>query len=211
MPLTKNEIRQRLAKNYHPHLEPESPYPADLLDANPRPAAVLIPFLQKEDGWHLLFIRRTVMPHDRHSGQVAFPGGRCNPADPDAETAALREACEEIGVCSDDVQVLGKLRDMLTITNFRVTPVVGVIPWPYDFIPQPEEVDRIFTIPLVWLSNPDRYEVRMRGLQMLGQDVPVIYFQKYDGELLWGASARITIILLEALGLAPPEGSYTLK
>ena len=151
------------------------------------------------------------MPHDRHSGQVAFPGGRCETLDPDAETAALREAQEEVGVDPTDVQILGRVRDMLTITNYRVSPVVGVVPWPYKFVPQEKEVDRIFTIPLNWLSNPDHYEVRMRGLQFLGQDVPVIYFQKYDGELLWGASARITLLLLEALGLADSENRYTLK
>ena len=96
--LTKTEIRARLAAAYTPDLNPESPYPEELLDSNPQSAAVLIPFLEKEDGWHLLFIRRTVMPHDRHSGQVAYPGGRCDSVDPDAKTAALREAQEEVGL-----------------------------------------------------------------------------------------------------------------
>ena len=211
MQLTEIEFRQRLAANYNPQTKPESPYAADMLDTNPQPAAVLIPFLQKSDGWNLLFIRRTVMPHDQHSGQVAFPGGRCDALDPDAETAALRETQEEVGVNPQDVQILGRVRDMLTITNYRVSPVVGVIPWPYEFVPQEDEVDRIFTIPLNWLSNPAHYEVRMRGLQLLGQDVPVIYFQKYDGELLWGASARITLLLLESLGLADPGDRYAIK
>jgi 8-oxo-dGTP pyrophosphatase MutT (NUDIX family) len=209
--LTKIEIRERLERAYLPNVHPESPYPEGILDSNPQPAAVLIPFLKKEDGWHLLYIRRTVMPHDRHSGQVAYPGGRCDQTDPDAKAAALREACEEIGVCREDVEVLGRVRDMLTITNFRVTPIVGEIPWPYDFTPQEDEVDRIFTIPLNWLADPKNYEVRMRGLQLLGRDVPVIYFSKFDGELLWGASARITILLLEALGLASPNNRYSLR
>lgn len=211
MLLNETEIKQRLAADFNPQRKPESPYSADIFDSEPQPAAVLIPFLQKSDGWHVLFIRRTVMPHDRHSGQVAFPGGRCESSDPNAETAALREACEEIGLCTDDVQVLGKLGDMLTITNYRVTPVVGVAPWPYQFTPQPEEVDHIFSIPLSWLSNPQHHEIRMQGLQMLGQEVPVIYFQEYDGELLWGASARIALLLLEALGLANPDNRYAQK
>jgi 8-oxo-dGTP pyrophosphatase MutT (NUDIX family) len=201
----------RLEAAYSSGLLPESPYPTGMLKPNLQPAAVLIPFLQKEDGWHLLFIRRTVMPHDRHSGQVAFPGGRCDPLDPDAETAALREAQEEIGVAPKDVQILGRIQDMLTITNYRVTPIVGTIPWPYEFTPQEEEVDRIFTIPLKWLSDSTNYKVKNRGLQILGRDVPVIYFDKYNGELLWGASARITILLLEALGLASPDNRYSQK
>jgi 8-oxo-dGTP pyrophosphatase MutT (NUDIX family) len=209
--LTKTEIQTRLEAAYASSLLPESPYPEGMLDSHPQPAAVLIPFLKKKDGWHLLFIRRTVMPNDRHSGQVAYPGGRCDPLDPDAEAAALREAQEEVGVNPEDVQILGRVRDMLTITNYRVTPIVGTIPWPYNFTPQVEEVDRIFTIPLKWLANSTNYEVKMRGLQILGRDVPVIYYEKYDGELLWGASARITILLLEALGLASPESRYNLK
>jgi 8-oxo-dGTP pyrophosphatase MutT (NUDIX family) len=209
--LTKTDIRVRLQAAFSPGLPAESPYPEGMSNSNPQPAAVLIPFLEKDDGWHLLFIRRTVMPHDRHSGQVAFPGGRCDPEDPNAEAAALREAQEEVGVNPTDVEILGRVQDMLTITNYQVTPFVGIIPWPYEFTPQVEEVDRIFTIPLKWLANPKNYAVRMRGLQILGRDIPVIYFDKYDGELLWGASARITILLLEALGLAPSESRYSLK
>jgi 8-oxo-dGTP pyrophosphatase MutT (NUDIX family) len=209
MLLTEKGIKQRLTKSYDPQIEPESPYPPDFLESHPQPAAVLIPFLEKDDGWHLLFIRRTVMPNDRHSGQVAFPGGRCDIADPNAETAALREAQEEIGVHPSKVRILGRVRDMLTITNYRVTPVVGVIPWPYEFIPQEEEVARIFTIPLRWLADPANHEIHSRGLQFLGREVPVIYFEKYDGELLWGASARITLLLLEALGLAGSEDRYS--
>jgi 8-oxo-dGTP pyrophosphatase MutT (NUDIX family) len=178
------------------------------VDAYSRPAAVLIPFLKVENGWHLLFIRRTAIPKDRHSGQVAFPGGRCDPTDSTVEKAALREAQEEVGINPRDVHILGRVRDMLTITNYRVTPIVGTIPWPYNFIPQSDEVARIFSIPINWLADPGNHEVRMRGLQISGQDIPVIYFQKFDGELLWGASARITLLLLEALGLAVPEKRY---
>jgi 8-oxo-dGTP pyrophosphatase MutT (NUDIX family) len=178
-----------------------------MLGGNPQSAAVLIPFLMKEDGWHLLLIRRTVMPHDRHSGQVAFPGGRCSPTDADAETAALRESQEEVGLNPADVRILGRVRDLLTITNFRVTPIIGLVPWPYKFVRQKEEVDRIFTIPLHWLAEPANHSIQMRGLQFLGQDVPVIYFHKFDGELLWGASARITLLLLEALELTHPKNS----
>ena len=208
MLLTPDEISRRLAKSHIPNTKPESPYPVGVLGDNPQPAAVLIPFLQKEDGWHLLLIRRTVMPNDRHSGQVAFPGGRCEPIDADAEAAALREAQEEVGINPMDVRLLGRVRDMLTITNYRVTPIVGLVPWPYEFKPQEEEVDRIFTIPLNWLAKPANRAIQMRGLQFLGQDVPVVYFQEFEGELLWGASARITLLLLEALELAFPEKRY---
>ena len=197
--LTETEIRRRLSHAHTSELLAEAPYLPGHLNSPPRPAAVLITFLQKEDGWHLLFIRRTVVPHDPHSGQVAFPGGRCTPEDSDAIQGALREAQEEVGIRPADVRILGQVRPMVTITNYRVTPVVGAISWPYALTAQTEEVDRIFTIPLAWLADPANHSVQMRGLQFLGRDVPVIFFKKYQGELLWGASAQMTIWLLEAL------------
>jgi 8-oxo-dGTP pyrophosphatase MutT (NUDIX family) len=207
--LTKVEIIRRLSQAFVPGQPPESPYPIEFFDTHTHSAAVLIPFLEKENAWHLLFIRRTVIYHDKHSGQVAFPGGRFDPSDLDAESTAIREAHEEIGVNLSDVQILGHLRDMLTITNYRVTPIVGLIPWPYSFVRQIDEVARIFSIPLRWLAQPANREVKMRGVEILGKDVPVIHFQKYDGEILWGASARITLLLLEALGLASPDNRYS--
>ena len=206
--LTKNDIRLRLNQAYNPDLAPETPYPEGLLKSNPFPAAVLIPMIQGDDGWSLLFIRRTEIPDDQHSGQVAFPGGRCDPIDQNAKSAALREAYEEVGIKPSDVEILGLVQDLLTITNYIVTPVVGLIPWPYKFTPQRDEVARIFTIPLNWLANPANREVQKGGRKLLGSDIPVIYFHEYDGEVLWGASARITLLFLEALDLAARHSRY---
>jgi len=207
MNLSEKEIARRLALAPTDSL-PESPYPLRISETPPHPAAVLIPFLRQGTEWQLLFIRRAHHPHDRHGGQVAFPGGRCNPEDPDATSVALREAQEEVGLHPQDVRVLGRLRDMLTITNYRVTPIVGAIPWPYNLRPQPEEVSRIITIPLAWPADPAHRETKQRHFQQQGQRFPVIQYQPYDGEILWGASARMTLLLLEVLGLARPEDRY---
>lgn len=208
MQLTHTQIAQRLADALIPNLPPESPYPKDVQLTPSTPAAVLMPLLRANDSWHLLFIRRTLHPHDRHGGQVAFPGGRCDPNDTGAEKAARREAHEEIGLLPQDAQILGRLREMLTITNYLVTPFVGVIPWPYAVHPQPEEVSRIFTIPLDWLADPVNRSTQTRQIQHQGRPIPVIYFSEYDGETLWGASARMMVLLLEALGLATPDERY---
>jgi 8-oxo-dGTP pyrophosphatase MutT (NUDIX family) len=208
MDLTEPDIIKKLDRAYNPSLLPESPYPAIFFQEKPQPAAVLIPFLRDQDEWYLLFIRRTNQTNDRHSGQVAFPGGRCDPADPDVESAALREAFEETGIASRDVRILGRLQSMLTITGYVVTPIVGVIPWPVKLTPQPEEVSRIFKIPLLWLADPANHEVRSKEFWGNEALIPVIYFHPYDGEVLWGASARITMLLLEALGLSPPQLRY---
>jgi len=158
-------------------------------------AAVLIPLVSHDDEWHLLFTRRTDAV-ESHKGQVSFPGGACDDEEQTAEQTALREAEEEIGVRPRDVRVLGRLNPMVTITHFRVTPVVGVIPWPYAFRVASIEVARIFTIPLTWLADAsNRWELFRPDT---GQ--PIVAYHPYDGELLWGATARMTADFLRILG-----------
>ena len=196
--LSLEEISSRLSQVLD--TPPDKPLPSGLLNQQPRPAAVLIPFLHKEGEWHLLFTRRTdTLPE--HSGQVAFPGGRTDPQDSSPVATALREADEEISLKPDDVKLLGSLKRLTTITNYFVTPIVGAIPWPYEFSIKEDEVSRIFTIPLKWLSDPNNHEVHQRLISVSNKSIPVVYFKKYDGELLWGVSARITINLLKTLNL----------
>ena len=182
-----------------------------------RNAAVLIPLLRQADEWHVLFIRRSKNEKDRHSGQVAFPGGSCDPSDNGAIDTALRETREEVGIRRDKIRVVGVLPDYETISYFRVTPVVGLLQWPCTMKLQDSEVARAFTIPLDWLLDDSHYQLRERtaatGNNAAKTAVansesiniteskrpPVVYFDEYDGELLWGASARITLNFLHAL------------
>src|ERR1041384_728612 len=116
-------------------------------------AAVLVPLIWENEEWHLLYTRRTDRV-ESHKGQVSFPGGACDEGETTPEQTALREAEEEIGLNPDHVRVLGRLVNMITVSNFRVTPVVGVIKkWPTVFRVGEHEVARIFTIPLGWLAN----------------------------------------------------------
>lgn len=159
-------------------------------------AAVLIPLVWHDGEWHLLFTRRTDTV-ESHKGQVSFPGGACDEGETTPEQTALREAQEEIGIYVSDVRVLGRLSNLITITYFRVTPVVGVVKWPVVFRVGAHEVARIFTIPLAWLANPsNRWE-----FEMLGRTRSLIAYHPYDGELLWGATARMTVDFLKVLGL----------
>ena len=182
--------------NYEPFREIAGSNPQNY--ENSRCAAVLCPLVRQIDGWHLVFIRRTETVFD-HKGQVAFPGGVCEPEDQSLEETALRETTEEIGVAAKDIRILGRLRGLETVSSYRITPVVGAFDWPYQFTPSVEEVSRIFTIPLEWLINPENQEARAHARP--GVEIPVIYFKPFDGELLWGATARIVNNLLEILEL----------
>jgi len=157
-------------------------------------AAVLIPLTFFDDEWHLLFTRRTDTLND-HSGQVSFPGGQCDPEDDTPEDTALREAEEEIGLNPIDVRILGRANEMITVTNYEITPVVGVFPWPYSFLVSTVEVGRVFTMPLNWLADSKNYWQFTHPRS----EHPVIAYHTYDGELLWGATARMTVNLINTI------------
>jgi 8-oxo-dGTP pyrophosphatase MutT (NUDIX family) len=164
----------------------------------PLKAAILVPFVFVGKQWSLLFIRRSVA-NDPHSGQVAFPGGRIEPGDASPENTSLREAQEEIGLSPEDVEVVGKLPPLLTVTNFEIHPIVGIIPYPYPFQPSQSEVQKIFTIPLTWLANPANYWIEERHLPPPVGKIPTIYYRPYDEEILWGASAQIVQTMLRLI------------
>ncbi len=161
----------------------------------PIQAAILVPFLYVNGQWNLLFIRRSTTG-DAHSGQVAFPGGRMEIGDPSPEVASLRETQEEIGVSPLDVEIVGKLPPLLTVTNFEIHPIVGVIPYPYPFQPSPSEVQKIFTIPISWLADRSNFKTEERHLPPPVGTILTIYYDPYNNEVLWGASAQIVHTLL---------------
>jgi 8-oxo-dGTP pyrophosphatase MutT (NUDIX family) len=207
--LSIEEVSRRLAAVRDSVCPPEAPlrapYPPEVLSATgeePRRAAVLIPLFQNEGEWQILFTRRTDHLAE-HSGQVAFPGGRSEPGDASPEETALREAQEEIGLEPGRVRILGRTDSFITITNYCVTPVVGLIEWPFEVRLDLNEVSRVFTIPLAWLEDRRNYEILERQLPEPFPPIDVIYFNSYEGEILWGVSAQITLNLLAILG----EGS----
>jgi 8-oxo-dGTP pyrophosphatase MutT (NUDIX family) len=176
-------------------------YPQELLNGEPRPAAVLIPLVRDHGLWNILFIRRTTVQGDIHSGQVALPGGGLDKTDLSLASTALRETQEELGIQPEDVQILGQLNEFIAISNYRVTPFVGTIPWPYPIIQEQKEVARWFTIPLNWLADKANRTIQRRILPNGLGEIGVIYFNEYDGDVLWGLSARIITELLDVIGL----------
>jgi 8-oxo-dGTP pyrophosphatase MutT (NUDIX family) len=171
-----------------------------------RPAAVLIPLFSHDGEWHTLFTERTD-DVEEHQGQVSFPGGVIEEDDRDPTFTALRETFEEIGVSPDDVQVLGTLDTLLTVTQFEIVPVVGVIPWPYQFQINPSEVREVFGVPLHWLMDPENRYIDHRDPFKWGPGIKVHYFKPFEGHTIWGATARITLNLLEFMDTPPSSGA----
>jgi 8-oxo-dGTP pyrophosphatase MutT (NUDIX family) len=163
-----------------------------------KPAAVLLPLYQDQDTWHLLFTRRTEYV-ESHRGQVSFPGGVIDSEDESPTHAALREVQEEIGIHPKDIEVLGMLDPLLTTTQFVITPIVGVFPWPYDLRLNRNEVANVFGVSLDWLADKNNLEVRERDYPISGGSIAVYYFKPYQGEIIWGATALITLNLLSLL------------
>jgi 8-oxo-dGTP pyrophosphatase MutT (NUDIX family) len=163
-----------------------------------RLAAVLMPLYRDHGSWHALYTRRTD-DLEAHRGQVSFPGGVLEPDDTDPRETALREASEEIGIASEDVQILGQLDPLLTVTQFQIVPFVASIPWPYPLVLNTSEVARAFGVPLAWLADPDNLEIHKRQPFVPGPEIDVYYFKPYSNEVIWGATARLTLQLLEIL------------
>jgi 8-oxo-dGTP pyrophosphatase MutT (NUDIX family) len=193
--LSVDEIRARL------QAQGDTTYdvPPEMLSDDAREAAVLVPLLRIEDAWHILYIRRTSFEGDRHSGQVAFAGGKRDDDDENLLSTALREAEEEVGIAAADLDVLGHINHHHTISEFQVRPYVAVMDWPYRLQLDEIEVARAFTMPLNWLAQESNYRTEQRQHPDSQRPWPVVYYDLYDGEMLWGATARMTLSLIEVL------------
>src|SRR6266513_923133 len=160
-------------------------------DREIRSAAVLVPEVKRKHGLTVLFTSRTAHVND-HAGQISFPGGHAEPGDADAAETALREASEEIGLAAAQVEVLGDLPEYVTVTGYRVTPVVGLVTPPLELRLDEFEVAEVFEVPLEFLLDPanhQRNSILQEGRERRYYAVP--YGQYY----IWGATAGMLMNL----------------
>lgn len=161
-------------------------------DAALRPAGVLAAF--DCQGRLLMTKRASSLRH--HPGQISLPGGKVDPGDADVTATALREAHEEIGLDPAQVQVLGTLPAHRTVTNFAMTPVLGLIRG--DFTPRPEagEVEEVFTVPFDHIADPAHYHIEKRRWRGGWR---AYYVAPYGPYYIWGATARVLHSLAKRL------------
>jgi 8-oxo-dGTP pyrophosphatase MutT (NUDIX family) len=162
-----------------------------------RQAAVLVLLVCIDGEWNLLFTKRSDSLRN-HKGQVSFPGGAKEAGDIDIINTALREAKEEIGITFDNITIIGTMPEFLTISDYAVTPVIAVMDWPIELSISEDEVSKVFTIPVKWLQQPGIYEEKVYT-HPSGVFGTVIFYNCYEGELLWGISAKITLELVNEI------------
>lgn len=166
-----------------------------------RPAAVLVPVVERSSGLTILLTRRTPFLR-QHAGQICFPGGRVEPEDLTPAHTALRETEEEIGLAADKVELLGHLDDYMTGTGYRVTPVVGLVRQPFELFPDASEVEEVFELPLAILFDTNNHQ-----FNSVFQDGKALkYFAlPYRSHYIWGATAAMLINFYFLLSEADPS------
>lgn len=192
----------------HPLARPPQkslPVPAELQDLIPpasslRSAAVLVGLVERGQGTQVILTRRTE-GLSNHPGQVAFPGGRHDPADASLLDTALREALEEIALAPQHVRPLGYIDPLPTFTGFLVLPVVARIAAAHVSRPDPHEVAEVFEVPLRFLMDPA--SVAVERLQLAGRSRETWSFQ-FGGQRIWGATAAMLVNLRERLSESVP-------
>ena len=193
--MTQDEVRDRLLRALAVPTQPTSDF--DLNGSAPpglgaRPAGVLAAF--HADGRLVLTKRASGLRH--HPGQIALPGGKVDPDDPDEVAAALREAHEEVGLDPAQVEVLGTLPAHRTVTGFSMTPVLAMIRGGFTPVPEAGEVEEAFTVPFAHIADPARYRIERRLWRGDWRSYHVAPFGPY---YIWGATARVLLALATRL------------
>jgi 8-oxo-dGTP pyrophosphatase MutT (NUDIX family) len=156
------------------------------------PAAVLVPIIDRSEPTVLLTLRTAELAS--HAGQVAFPGGKIEPADESPVAAALREAREETGLAPALIEPIGYLDLYLTFSGFRILPTVARVKPDFRLVLNPWEVTETFEVPLKFLMTPSNHQRKTRDWNGFARDY---YEIPYQNHYIWGITAGILRNLYE--------------
>ena len=172
-----------------------------LKDPELSPAGVMLLFYPKNGEYCILLNRRSEKVQ-HHKGEISFPGGARDPKDATMLDTALRETEEEMGILPGDIEILGELSDVATYSRFVINTYVGVIPYPYEFKVSTAEIAEVLEVPIPLLMDLAnlREEVRMVGGKLVKA-----YSYAYNGNLIYGATARILTQFLDLLRTLPEK------
>jgi 8-oxo-dGTP pyrophosphatase MutT (NUDIX family) len=151
-----------------------------------KPAAVLVPIIDRGEPTVLLTLRTAELAS--HAGQVAFPGGKIEPADESPVAAAMREAREETGLAPTLIEPIGYLDLYLTFSGFRILPTVARVKPDFTLTPNPTEVTETFEVPLRFLMTPANHQRKTRDWNGFARDY---YVMPYQNRYIWGITAGI--------------------
>ncbi|MEL6201654.1 MAG: CoA pyrophosphatase [Pseudomonadota bacterium] len=173
-----------------------NPDAADVIKTNAKKdAAVLIGIQERGGEPHVLLTQRAEALRT-HSGQISFPGGRIDPEDRSAEDAARRECEEETGIDRKSLDVLGRLPTYYSGSGFKIAPILSLVPKEVRLVPNPDEVDEIFFVPLAFLADPANHRVESRSVY--GRERH-FYVMPYEERYIWGVTAGIIRFMYESL------------
>ncbi len=152
-------------------------------------SAVLVPIVERGEDLSIMLTKRSARLKS-HSGQVSFPGGRCDEEDLHAMATALREAHEEINLPESHVEVIGAMEDYETVTGFSVAPVVGFVNPDFEIIRQEEEVAEVFEVPLDFVLDEQNHKIET--IFWKGRDRHYYVFP-HNEHKIWGATAAMLV------------------
>lgn len=190
------EAQLQMSPSHRRHFQPDPHNP-------PRESAVLILIYPDATGQLRLILTKRTDKLRGHSGQVSFPGGRRDPHDASFVVTALRETCEELGICDEAIEIIGQLNKLwIPPSNFDVYPIVGCLAYEPQIFPNPDEVDFVLTFALADLLHPAFKKTTQ--MTLMGQLVDVPYYD-VEGQVVWGATCMLLSELearIRAVGLS---------
>ncbi|EOW2077886.1 CoA pyrophosphatase [Vibrio mimicus] len=186
--ISRNEFIQQFQLNLPAAYHQESLLRvAHLAPDSLRKASVLIGVVERQQGLQVILTKRAA--HLRHHpGQISFPGGKYEESDHSLQQTAKREAREEIGISEEKIHIVGQLPELVTVSQFVVTPILAFVESDYQIQLDHNEVDEVFEVPISFLLDRKKLYT---GTFQLKNHRHRVFAIPYKQHFIWGMTAQI--------------------